>query len=186
MDRIEAKKLVIKAGIELVKTGLIARTWGNVSCRIDENIFAITPSGREYLTLTADDIVEVNIEDLSYHGNIKPSSEKGIHAAVYQLHPNINFIIHTHQENASAISAAGLDFIKLSKHQPSLVDEIIFAKYALPGTKSLCKNVADALKISKENALILKNHGVLCFGEDYEQTFDTAHQLEIACGDYIN
>ena len=39
MDILEAKKIVVEAGKQLVKTGLIARTWGNVSCRIDENTF---------------------------------------------------------------------------------------------------------------------------------------------------
>ena len=30
----EAKKLVVEAGKKLLETGLIARTWGNVSARI--------------------------------------------------------------------------------------------------------------------------------------------------------
>lgn len=37
MNMDEAKRLVIKAGLKLVESGLIARTWGNVSCRIDDN-----------------------------------------------------------------------------------------------------------------------------------------------------
>ena len=45
MDVLTAKKLVIEAGERLVETGLIARTWGNVSCRVDEDLFAITASG---------------------------------------------------------------------------------------------------------------------------------------------
>lgn len=72
----EAKKLVVEAGKKLIETGLIARTWGNVSARISETQFVITPSGRAYETLTPDDIVVVNIEDCSYDGDIKPSSEK--------------------------------------------------------------------------------------------------------------
>ena len=44
MDIMEAKQLVIKAGIEVVEYGLIARTWGNISCRVDDKKFVITPS----------------------------------------------------------------------------------------------------------------------------------------------
>lgn len=186
MEHIEAKDLVIRAGLELVNSGLIARTWGNVSCRIDEKTFVITPSGRDYLRLTARDIVEVSIEDLSYKGSLKPSSEKGIHAEVYQLFPHINFVIHTHQENASAVSAAGLDGILVSGDIPALSEEVLCAKYALPGTKSLRKNVSAALKKSKSNAVILKNHGALCYGTDYESTFKTAHSLEDICSDFID
>lgn len=62
MDIMEAKQLVIKAGIEVVEYGLIARTWGNISCRVDDKRFVITPSGRPYETLTPDEIVVVNID----------------------------------------------------------------------------------------------------------------------------
>ena len=52
MDILEAKKIVVEAGKQLVSTGLIARTWGNVSCRIDDKQFVITPSGKAYEGLT--------------------------------------------------------------------------------------------------------------------------------------
>ena len=42
----EAKETVVLAGKKLVESGLIARTWGNVSCRISDSHFVITPSGR--------------------------------------------------------------------------------------------------------------------------------------------
>ena len=79
MDVLTAKKLVIEAGERLVETGLIARTWGNVSCRVDDKTFVITPSGKPYIGLTPDDIVEVAINTLEWGGNVKPSSEKGPH-----------------------------------------------------------------------------------------------------------
>lgn len=186
MEHIEAKNLVVKAGLELMNSGLVARTWGNVSCRIDETTFAITPSGREYQTLTPDDIVEVKIDDLTFTGNIKPSSEKGIHAAVYQIHPEINFVIHTHQENASAMSATGLDYFRPLSEYSELGRTVVCAKYALPGTKALCKNVTEALKISSGNAIVMKHHGTLCIGKTYEETFLTASQLEAASTAFIN
>jgi len=77
-----AKHQVIEAGKQLVKENLIVRTWGNVSSRLDDNSFLITPSGRNYFTLTPAEIVEVKIADLSHKGDVKPSSEKRIHAAV--------------------------------------------------------------------------------------------------------
>ena len=50
----EAKEHVIRAGVKLVETGLIARTWGNISARISDTQFVITPSGLAYETLTPD------------------------------------------------------------------------------------------------------------------------------------
>lgn len=185
MEILEAKKKVIEAGFMLVKTGLIARTWGNVSCRVDEKTFVITPSGRDYLTLTEEEIVEVNISDLEYQGDIKPSSEKGIHAEVYKLYQDINFVIHTHQENASAISAMGIDSVQFTKSYPELGTEVICAKYALPGTKALRKNVVEAMKISSGKAIILKHHGTVCMGVSEQEAFAVANTLEEACHDYL-
>ena len=74
MDIQAAKELVIKAGKEVVASGLIARTWGNISCRVSDTQFVITPSGRPYEGLTPEEIVLVNIADLSYDGDVKPSS----------------------------------------------------------------------------------------------------------------
>lgn len=185
MDINKAKKSVLSAGIKLLESGLIVRTWGNVSCRVDEESFVITPSGRSYFSLTADDLVQVKIRDLSYQGEIKPSSEKGIHAAVYELFPEINFVIHTHQENASVIAATGLKRIKIGGKYPALGDEVICADYALPSTKALCKKVRKALVDAKGKAVIMKHHGALCFGRDVQEAFTAASELERACADFV-
>ena len=185
MSNMSLQSSVVKAGVELVNTGLIARTWGNVSCRIDEKSFWITPSGRDYLTLKPSEIVKVSIKDLSYVGTLKPSSEKGIHAAVYDRFPNVNFVIHTHQENASMVSALGLDRIILTEGHPLFSDQIICAAYGLPGTQRLRHHVEKALEDTKGNAVILKHHGAVCFGHDYESTFKSAYSLEQVCFDFI-
>ncbi len=171
----------------MVETGLIVRTWGNISCRIDNDYFAITPSGRGYLTLTPEEIVIVKIDDCSYDGDIEPSSERGIHAEVYKGYPHINFVIHTHQEYASIISAADISEINLKDEQfhPYFVEQIICADYALPGTKKLRKNVKDALSRSVSKAVIMKNHGALCLGKDYNEAFSVAFELDNVCLEYI-
>lgn len=185
MELSEAKKQVIKAGIELSQSGLIARTWGNVSCRTDDDHFVITASGRNYLTLTEDEVIEVNMSDCEYEGEIKPSSEKKLHREVYRLKPNANFVIHTHQSNASAVAAMGLPGIKLDKEYPGIGSFVLVADYGLPGTKKLCKNTAEAVNEYDAKAVIMSNHGALCYGEDYEEAFAVARTLEEACGKFL-
>lgn len=181
----EAKEKVVSAGIKLIESGLIARTWGNVSCRIDESHFAITPSGRDYLTLTLDDIVIVRNEDLSYTGDVKPSGEKAVHAEIYKARADIHFVIHTHQENASVISTLGLDHIDIGLDYKMLGNKIICAAYGLPGTKKLRKSVGEALTRSSGNAIIMKNHGAVCFGVDDDAAFRVAMELEQASIKFI-
>ena len=186
MDVLTAKKLVIEAGERLVETGLIARTWGNVSCRVDDKTFVITPSGKPYIGLTPDDIVEVAINTLEWGGNVKPSSEKGIHAEVYKQFPDANFVIHTHQKIASAVSALSNGIEKVTGEAASLIGNIIhLGGYGLPGTKKLKKGVTNALKLGPSKAVIMAHHGALCFGKDSDEAFEVASSLENVCADYI-
>lgn len=185
MEKKEAKQLVIRAGKELSQSGLIARTWGNVSCRLTNDTFAITASGKSYLTLTEDQVIEVAVSDLSYDGQVKPSSEKKIHREIYKLKQDAGFVIHTHQENASAVSAMGVEHITLDRSYEGLGQEIICAAYGLPGTKKLCSNTIEAVKQSSGKAIILRHHGAVCYGRDYEEAFAVAKNLEEACGNYL-
>jgi L-fuculose-phosphate aldolase len=147
----QAKTTVIEAGNRLFNEGMVARTWGNVSVRLDQNRCVITPSGIPYEKLTIDNIVTVSIEDLSYTGSVKPSSEKGLHAAIYRQHPDIHAVIHTHQPVASAFSAARKPITGVTGDIAELIGpHVQTAAYALPGTKKLAQAGADALKHSKD------------------------------------
>jgi len=181
----EIKRSIVQAGKRLVDSGLISRTWGNISCRIDENTMAITPSGMDYNFLTPEDIVEVKLSDCSYCGNIKPSVEKGIHASVYKLYPDINFVIHTHQVNASVVGALGLNSVKIEGDYPLLGGEVPCAEYGIPGTKTLCRRVIKSVKQASGNAVIMVYHGVLCYGKDQDEAFNAASQLENACDGFV-
>lgn len=183
MDELTAKTLVIKAGHALVEKGLIARTWGNVSCRIDGETFVVTPSGKAYESLTPDDIVLCKVADASYTGEIKPSSERGVHALVYREHPEAGFVIHTHQVLASAVSVlsgAGIPGAFSPDAEP-----VPFAGYGLPSTKKLCAEVGTAFGKTKGKAVIMAHHGTVCFGADAEAAFETVRRLEEVSAAYI-
>lgn len=186
MDIQTAKEIVVEAGKQLVSSGLIARTWGNVSCRIDDTHFVITPSGRAYETLTPDEVVLVNTQDLTYEGDIKPSSEKGIHAQCYLLRPETNFVIHTHQMNASIVSAIGCDINNITGESKDIIgDNIPVASYGLSGTGKLREAVVKALKRSDSKAVIMKHHGAVCLGTDYDDAFKVASEVEKVCANYV-
>ena len=187
MDILTAKQTVIEAGHKLIESGLIARTWGNISCRISDKQFVITPSGRSYESLTPDDIVTVNIADCAYEGDIKPSSEKGIHADCYRLRPEAQFVIHTHQTNASVLSVLGMDVLVNDVDAVALMGAIVpCAAYGLPGTKKLRHGVSAALlKNPDSKAVIMAHHGALCVGRDFDDAFRIAGMLEKICEDKL-
>lgn len=182
MDLSLARQEVIAAGKRLVEKGLIARTWGNVSCRVDEKSFVITPSGKPYDTLEPEQIVQVDIATLAYESDIKPSSEKGVHARVYLARPDAGFVIHTHQKYASAVACLdrGIDTVA-PEFTPFTGSKVPLAAYGLPGTKKLMAGVAAALAGTDAKAVLMAHHGALCFGSGSEAAFETASKLEDLC-----
>lgn len=185
MDIQEAKNKVCEAGRQLLKEGLVARTWGNVSIKVSGTQMVITPSGRKYDELTPDEMVLVDIYTLKYEGKLKPSSELKLHCEVYKTRPHINAVIHTHQMYASIVAAAQQDVVVLDEaHQKILGAKIIkAAPYALPNTKKITVETAKAIETS--NAALMSNHGVVCIGKDLEDTFEVARTLEKACELFI-
>ena len=171
----EARRLVIEAGHRLLENKLIARTWGNISARISRDEFIITPSGRAYDTLRPEDLVVVRVKDCSYDGNIKPSSEKGVHAAAYGLRREVNFIIHTHQYYASAVAA-----------ECRSIASAPCAEYALPGTGRLRKNVEKELaKFPEKKTFLMARHGTLILAGGFDEAFDLAEKLEDKCRELV-
>ena len=190
-DMEQAKEKILEACREMKKNHLIARTWGNVSARISEGEFLITPSGRDYDEMTGEDLVKVRIRDEKWEGDLKPSSEKGMHARLYRVRPDCDFIIHTHQTNASAISIQGED-LDLTDMGEKLVTEeerkilgpvVPCAQYGLSSTAKLAKNVAWAAKKNPEaKAILMRHHGVACMGADEQEAMEVARTLELVCG----
>lgn len=186
MELDKAKKIVRDTGIRLLRSGLIARTWGNISQRIDEDTFAITPTGRTYEDLTPAEIVQVNRHDLTHVGKIKPSYEKGLHAAAYALRSDIGAVIHTHQLQAAVVAAARKDVPVLHPRMQKIIGGPVFCtNYSLPGTKKLITMAIDALEKSGSKAVLLANHGTLCVGRDMEDAFQVALELENVCKEFI-
>jgi L-fuculose-phosphate aldolase len=185
MTNIEnTKKQVHAAGQKLLDLGLVSGTWGNISARADKNSMVITPSGRKYEELTIDEMVVVNIKNLAYEGNIKPSSEIKLHAEIYKARPKIKVVIHTHQMNASTVSAARREVPPILDDMAQIIGPSVrVAEYALPNTKKLVKATLKALK--GRNAALLANHGALCVGRDMEEAFWTCQVLEKACKAFI-
>jgi L-fuculose-phosphate aldolase len=185
MDSDAAKAEVINAGRCLVEQGLVSRTWGNVSCRIDERRMVITPSGIDYGRLTPSEIVVTDIETLEYEGGVKPSSEKGIHALAYRTYPEVNFVIHTHQNFATMLSVARWDSVPVSDDDKARLGGVVaLAGYGLPGTKRLVRQVEAVFDRSKGKTVLMARHGALLCGKNRDEAFTRAIALEELCGTY--
>ena len=183
-DYLDERTVLAEAGRYLLERGLVARTWGNLSIRVDEEHFLITPSGRNYETLGPDDMALVSLRNLSWSGTMKPSSEKELHARIYRDRDDAGAVIHTHQPAASSLAAARRGFSpSLTSGDSARVGESVpCVPYALPTTSALAKSVEQVLQVTGPDtrALLLSNHGAVCIGADMAETLKLAVNLERA------
>ena len=74
------KQEVYEANMLLPKYGLVVFTWGNVSAIDRESgLFVIKPSGVPYETMTADDMVVMDLKGTQVEGTLNPSSDTPTH-----------------------------------------------------------------------------------------------------------
>lgn len=102
------KKQVLEANLLLPEHGLVTFTWGNVS-GIDRarGLVVIKPSGVPYQTMSAEDMVVVDLDGNVVEGKWRPSSDTPTHLALYRAWEGIGGVVHTHSRWATTFAQAG-------------------------------------------------------------------------------
>jgi L-ribulose-5-phosphate 4-epimerase len=100
---------VLHANQEIARRGLAPHTFGNAS-GIDRSgaqpLVVIKPSGVDYATMTAADLVVTDLDGKVVEGRLRPSSDLDTHTLLYREFPEIGGIVHTHSEFATSWAQA--------------------------------------------------------------------------------
>ena len=185
----EVQKMeVLEIARQMDEKGLVVGTSGNVSQRFTERdgreLVAITPSGRYYDTMKAEDIVIVDMEGRRVEGELASSMETVMHLGIYKARKKVCAIVHTHAVFGSAIAVVGKEIPSLLDDQVAFLGgEIKVAAYALPGSPELAKNAVAAL--GSRNAVVLANHGTLAVGRNLREAFNNCELLEKTARIYV-
>ena len=184
MNLEEERDRIILAGRQLVEKGLVTRSWGNISLRIDNQFMLITPSGRNYDNLQKDDLVLMNYISGTYEGAIKPSSEYSLHAEVYKRRKEVQAVVHTHQVNATILATARCELPAIIDDMAQIIGPSVrVTKYTWSGTKKLARQAVKAMR--GRQAVLLANHGAVCVGRNLDEAFVVAEVLEKASRAFI-
>jgi L-ribulose-5-phosphate 4-epimerase len=154
---------------ELVRTGLVAWTQGNVSARIPgEDLFVIKPSGVSYSELTAASMVVVDLDgERVVEGDHAPSSDTATHAHIYREMPHVGGVAHTHSPYATAWAAVGEPIpCVLTAIADEFGGEIPVGPFARIGGEEVGAGVVATLAGSRSPAVLMRSHGVFTIGED--------------------
>ncbi len=180
MDPYERQRQqVVEACRLLVEQGYLMATGGNVSLRLaDGEGMAITPSNLDYGRMVPGDVCILDLELNPLDAERQPSVESSLHAAVYEVRPDVNAIVHTHQVYASALALIKASIPALFDEQARFLGRSVdVIPYAPSGTGLLRKQIARHVR-DHHNAYILQNHGALCLGPDMERAVNNVEILE--------
>jgi L-ribulose-5-phosphate 4-epimerase len=159
--------------------GTRSGTGGNVSMLVEgEDAIVVTPSGKSYNHMVADDLCVIDFNQKKLEGPHEPSVEAPMHVAVYQNRQDVNAVIHTHQLYASI-------FAVLNEPIPVLFDEVAVtigpavevAEYGFSGTPELLENVVAKLA-NRHHCYLLQNHGAMSVGATMEKAYNYVELLE--------
>ena len=185
-----SKKLkdeVAEATLLFWEKGLSAgRDAGDTSLRDPgTNLIYICPQPTEKLkilnwgNITSSQIVVININNEVVDGtDLLPSLEAPMHIAIYKARPEINAIVHSHAVWSTVFAITGKNIPLVDAEMDEFLGgEIICAKYAEVATEELGENIRKALGKNKFAAL-MRNHGAVCIGRDFEEAFNVSYFLE--------
>jgi L-fuculose-phosphate aldolase len=139
----------------IARGGLVRGTEGNASARAGE-LIAISPSGLEYDTLRPEDVCLVTRDGELVEGPA-PSVELPMHLAVLAARPDVGAIVHTHSPRATA--------------RPPVPVAV-----GVSGTPELGVAVVEAA--AGGDAVVIREHGPVCFGRDLSEAVARAFSVE--------
>jgi L-fuculose-phosphate aldolase len=173
----EVRQEIADACRTLQERGLVVGTAGNISVRVDD-LVAISPSGVDYPSLTADDVGVHRLDGSPVEAPLKPSSEFPLHLAVY-AERDVAAIVHTHGVPSSALSTV-VDAVPTSHYYSALFGgQVRVAPYARFGSDALAANVLEALR--DRTGALMAHHGAVTLGPSLAKALDLVAYLEYIC-----
>ena len=162
----------------LPEYGLVTWTSGNVSVRDPETGYvAIKASGVKFADLTPESMIVVDLDGNVLDGALKVSSDTASHLYVYRHRPDVNGVVHTHSNYATAFAAVGKSIpVYLTAHGDEFGCEIPCGGFALIGGEEIGKIIIESIGPSR--AVLLKNHGVFTVGPTGEAAVKAAVMVE--------
>ncbi|WP_321893640.1 class II aldolase/adducin family protein [Paraburkholderia tropica] len=161
----------------------------HISMRVpgEPDAFLINAYGMLYEEITASSLLKID-----HHGNILSKPDFGgnvdygvnkagfvIHSAIHEARPEVDCVIHTHTWAGMAISSlecgllpinqTSMRFLKIGYHEYQGVVLDLSEQQSLIGD------------LGENEALILRNHGLLTAGRSVGEAFNWMHRLEVSC-----
>lgn len=161
--------------------GLTICSSGNISWRIGEEAL-ISGTGSWVPSLPKEKVAICRIATGESLNGVKPSMESGFHLGILRERPDVNVVLHFQSPYATAVACMAKlpENLNVTAEIPCHVgSDIPVVPYFRPGSVELAEHVKDALK--DHNSCLLRKHGQVVCGKDFDEAFERAMFFEMAC-----
>ncbi len=173
----EHRQDIVDIGRLVYQKGWVAANDGNITVRMDDERILATPTGVSKGMMHPDDLIIMGMDGKKISGRKEGTSEIAMHLTVYSMRPDVRAVVHAHPPVATGYAAAGKQL------NLALLPEVIIsmgcvplAGYGLPGTPELTEPMLPY--IPKYDAIMMGNHGAVCYGEDVYKAFFRMETVE--------
>ena len=171
------KQKLVETAQELLRSGLVEGTAGNLSARLPDGNVVLSPSSLAYEAMTVADLVVCDLEGKVLEGTRPPTSEKALHLACLRKHPELGAVIHSHAKYATmfAITRRPIPCV-IEEFDVFVGGEVPVAEYKLTGSDELGEEVSR--HVGERGAVLMANHGLLTVGKDLADALKVARLVE--------
>jgi L-fuculose-phosphate aldolase len=150
---------------------------GHMSCRLPGTAHILINSGKSVRSaLSADDIIEIDLDGRPVGHEVVPPMEFHLHAAIYRRRADVNAVAHTHPLWSTLFSSAGQAVEPVTMQAAVMGPVQTFAKTASINQRPLAEELAEAL--GPHRVIMLRSHGAVTVGADIVESFVLAIYLE--------
>jgi L-fuculose-phosphate aldolase len=173
----ELRQQIVEVGRFVHQKGWVAANDGNISIRLDDNRILATPTRISKGMMRPEDLIICDGDGTKVEGERQCTSEIAMHVAIYKLRPDVGAVLHAHPPVATGFAVAGRALnLALLPEVVITLGSVPLAKYGLPGTPALTEGLLPY--IPKYDAILMANHGCVCYGTDVEQAFFRMETVE--------
>ncbi|MHC4738699.1 MAG: class II aldolase/adducin family protein [Planctomycetota bacterium] len=161
--------------------GLLRCSSGNMSCRLNEELVALSVSRTWLAELGADEVAICRLEDGRCINDKTATVEKPLHLGILRDRNDVNVVLHFQSPFATAIACGRPQDYNFSIiiEVPYYIGDVGIVEYLPPGSAELAEAVVSAMK--KHDLVILRNHGLVAAGRDFKEVIEKASFFELAC-----
>lgn len=160
--------------------GWVAANDGNVSARLADGTFLVTPTGISKSFITPEKLLQIDASGkvLAGQEGYRPSSEIKMHLRCYEKRSDVGGVIHAHPPGATGFAVAhrAMDMYNMIE-TVAVLGAVPLTPYGTPSTSE----VPDAIEpyLDRHDALLLENHGALTVGSDLLTAYYRMESLEL-------